>query len=67
MSRVYLPGQQPAGERHPGDDADAGRAGGRQHLIQRLQPEHVEDDLHGRHPGREIAVSASSQVSTLTP
>ncbi|QAY73036.1 MFS transporter [Agromyces protaetiae] len=40
--------QQTARERHARDDADACRGSGGQHLVERLQAEGVEDDLHGR-------------------
>src|SRR5690606_9715975 len=46
-----LAGQQSAGQRDPGDDADPGPAGGGQHLVQRLEAEGVEDDLHAGHVG----------------
>src|SRR6185312_11859844 len=44
-------GEQAAGQRHPGDDADAGGRRGRQHLIQWLESERVQDDLHGSDAG----------------
>ena len=46
---VVLPGQQPAGQRHAGEDADPGAGGGRQQLLQRLAPEDVEDHLDRLH------------------
>ena len=64
---VVLAGQQAAGQRHAGDDADAGLAGRGQHLVERLEAERVQDDLDAATFGRAIAVSASAQVSTLTP
>ncbi len=44
-------GQQPRGQRDTGDDPDPGGPGGGQHLVQRLTPECVEDDLHAGHGG----------------
>ena len=38
--------QQSGRERDPGQDADTGLRGRRQHLLERLLPERVEDDLH---------------------
>ena len=42
---VVAAGEQPARQGHAGDDPDAGRPGGRQHRVERLLPEAVEDDL----------------------
>ena len=46
---VVLAGEQAAGQRHAGEDADPGLRGGRQQLLQRLAPEDVEDDLDALH------------------
>src|SRR5690606_33429873 len=43
--RGVPPGEQAAGERDAGDDPDAGLLGRREHLVERLEPEGVEDDL----------------------
>src|SRR5664280_2708794 len=42
---VVFAGQEPAGQRHARDDADTSLQGGRQDLVQRLAPEHIEDEL----------------------
>ena len=46
---VVLAGQQAAGQRHPGEDADPARAAAGQQLLQGLAPEDVEDHLDGLH------------------
>ena len=50
-------GQQAAGQRHPGEDADVGLPRGREQLLQRLAPEDVEDDLQRLDAGRSSARS----------
>ena len=51
--------QQATRQRHPGDDADPVRGGRTEHVVQRLAPERVQDDLHGgraaaRHRGQSL-------------
>jgi hypothetical protein len=49
--RVFVvhAGQQAGRERDPGDDSDSSLPRGRNHLLQRLEAEAVEDDLDGGH------------------
>src|ERR671912_939594 len=42
------PAEEATGQWYPGDDSDAGLLRGRQHVVQRLAAEGVEDDLDGR-------------------
>ena len=43
-------GEEPGRERDAGEDADSGGLCGRQHLVERLEPERIQDDLDARDP-----------------
>ena len=60
--------EQAARQRNPRDDADPGILRGGQHLVERLQPERVQHDLHARDVRpRDRRSAPRPTVSTLTP